>query len=83
MKSVISERGQVTIPKKIRDDLGLEPGHELDFEIKDSVIICRKRVRGMDPVSAVAGIVPKIDVDSALEELRGPAWRKELDENGD
>lgn len=31
MKAVISEKGQVTIPKPLRDRLGLRPGHILDF----------------------------------------------------
>lgn len=32
MKSILSEKGQVTIPKPIRDKLGLAPGTVLDFQ---------------------------------------------------
>ncbi len=31
MNAVLSEKGQITIPKKLRDDLGLLPGSVLDF----------------------------------------------------
>lgn len=31
--ATITSKGQVTIPKKIRDKLGLKPGDKLDFEI--------------------------------------------------
>jgi len=32
MVSRLTTKGQVTIPKPLRDSLGLEPGHELEFE---------------------------------------------------
>ena len=31
MKAIISEKGQVTIPKALRDSLALAPGTALDF----------------------------------------------------
>lgn len=38
----VTEKGQVTIPKKIRDALGIEPGSEVDFELADGSAIVRK-----------------------------------------
>ena len=39
---MLSEKGQVTIPKAIRDDLGLEPGTVLDFiEDRGRIIVCK------------------------------------------
>ena len=35
VKARITSRGQVTIPKKIRDKLGAKPGKELEFEVID------------------------------------------------
>ncbi len=31
--STLTSKGQVTLPKEIRDRLGLRPGHQLSFEI--------------------------------------------------
>lgn len=81
MKSTISERGQVTIPKKIREFLGLRPGQELEFEAKQGLLIARKKTSGKDPVAEVTGILPAANVDQSLERSRGPKWMKELDEN--
>ncbi len=71
MKAVVSERGQVTIPKAIRDRLGIRPGTELDFEADRGRLVARK-VNAQDPVDAVYGIL-KTDrsTDEIIEELRG------------
>ena len=43
MRSKLSSKGQVTIPKEIRKCLGLEPGDDVAFEfaIGDAVILRR------------------------------------------
>ncbi len=71
MKSVVSERGQVTIPKAIRDRLGIRPGTQLDFEAERGRLVARK-VNSQDTVDAVYGIL-KTDrsTDEIIEELRG------------
>jgi len=54
MNAVLSEKGQVTIPKAIRDDLGLEPGTVLDFiEDQGRIIVCK--VVRENPFSAWRG----------------------------
>ena len=32
--TTLTSKGQVTVPKEIRDRLGLRPGHQLSFEIE-------------------------------------------------
>jgi AbrB family looped-hinge helix DNA binding protein len=44
MKSIVSEKGQVTIPKPLRDRLGLAPGTELEFEAVDGKLVARKKL---------------------------------------
>jgi AbrB family looped-hinge helix DNA binding protein len=73
MKSVVSERGQVTIPKAIRDRLGIRPGQVLDFEAEQGRLVARK-ASPSDPVEAVYGIFKTgRGTDELIEELRGPA----------
>ncbi|MDA0576679.1 MAG: AbrB/MazE/SpoVT family DNA-binding domain-containing protein [Verrucomicrobia bacterium] len=44
MKTTVSEKGQIAIPKSLRDRLGLRPGSIVDFEASDGVLLGRKRV---------------------------------------
>jgi AbrB family looped-hinge helix DNA binding protein len=63
MSHTLTSKGQVTIPKKIRDTLGLEPGSEVDFDVDaHGHIIIRKagarafrRSRGQDRFDRVRG----------------------------
>lgn len=42
MKSVVSEKGQITIPKAVRDRLGLKPGTVLSFEAVAGKLVGQK-----------------------------------------
>ena len=44
MKSAVSEKGQVTIPKPIRDRLGLRPGTVVEFRAEGGKLIGTKSV---------------------------------------
>lgn len=73
MKAVVSEKGQVTIPKQLRDRLGIEPGQELDFTDEDGQLVARK-VRAQNTIDSVYGILALPEgTDVLLDELRGPA----------
>lgn len=39
----VGERGQVTIPKEIRDRFGIGPDTEVEFEVEQGKILLRKR----------------------------------------
>ena len=41
--SKISEKGQITIPKEVRERLNLLPGDKVCFEIKEGKIIYKKK----------------------------------------
>jgi len=72
MKSAVSEKGQVTIPKAIRSKLGLNPGALIDFSEKNGVLVGRKVGPEQDPVQSVTGII-KIEkgVDEYMAACRG------------
>ena len=79
MKAVVSEKGQVTIPKALRESLALTPGTALEFEEREGLLVGR-RVADHDPLSRLIGLLPRIDVDKAVRDLRGPAWDAHVDE---
>jgi antitoxin PrlF len=56
MESALTSKGQVTIPKPMRDHLGLRPGDRVKFFIQpDGHVVILPRI----PITALKGIVPK------------------------
>jgi AbrB family looped-hinge helix DNA binding protein len=78
MKSVVSEKGQVTIPKALRDSLAIRPGTELDFVEENGALVAR-RVATTDPLGNLVGLLPRCDVDETIGKMRGPAWNAKED----
>ncbi|HET9243053.1 MAG TPA: AbrB/MazE/SpoVT family DNA-binding domain-containing protein [Gaiella sp.] len=73
MRAILSGKGQVTIPKPLRDSLGLEPGQAIDFREEGGRLVGRKVV-AEDALDAVSGILDLgKSTDELIEELRGPA----------
>ena len=71
MKARIAERGQVTIPKALRDRLGMKPGTVLEFaEERGRLIAVKSGVE--DGVSKVTGCLGRgIRTDDIMAKLRG------------
>ncbi len=42
LTSRLSAKGQVTIPKEIRDELELDPGDVVGYELRDGVVVLRR-----------------------------------------
>jgi antitoxin PrlF len=40
--SKVSSKGQVTIPKKVRDSLRTQPGDWIEYELLDGVVMIRR-----------------------------------------
>jgi AbrB family looped-hinge helix DNA binding protein len=71
MKSKVAERGQVTIPKALRDRLGVVPGTALEFTEEHGRLVAVK-VSSADPVTKVYGCLGrKFDTDAFIAEIRG------------
>ena len=72
MKAIVAERGQVTIPKPLRDKLGIRPGTELEFAAKNGTLVARKAET--DAVSRVFGCLGgQGNTDKFIRALRGDA----------
>ncbi|WP_353092896.1 AbrB/MazE/SpoVT family DNA-binding domain-containing protein [Methylibium sp.] len=74
MEATVAERGQITLPKAVRDALGLVKGTQLKVELDGGRIILRKNLD--DAISRARGKF-KLDgfasVDEALRAVRGRA----------
>lgn len=44
MTAIISEKGQITIPKLVRNQLGLEPGTVVEFEAINGKLVGSKKI---------------------------------------
>ena len=83
----VTEKGQVTIPKPIRDKLGIVPGSEVEFVEQDANVVLKKRTdaaSGSDEdfdawAARVAGTFDTMGMDGKeyVDWLRGP--RDDLD----
>lgn len=77
MEATVAERGQITLPKAVRDALGLTKGTLLKVELDGSRIILRKNVD--DAISRARGKF-KLDgfesADTAVRTARGHSETK-------
>jgi len=53
----VGKKGQVTIPKEIRDRFGLKEGEKVIFEVKGDEIVMRPEKSGRDYVEELTSIV--------------------------
>ncbi len=75
----ISERGQITIPKPLRDRFGMNHNVEVEITPTDDGLLIRKQTDAEHPVDRVYGILQRVgqagirieDVDEYIEEIRG------------
>ncbi len=67
----ITEKGQVTIPKHLRDRFGMTANVEVDITPTERGLLIRKRPAGKHPVERVYGILNGGNTDDYLDEVRG------------
>jgi AbrB family looped-hinge helix DNA binding protein len=71
MKAKVAERGQVTIPKRLRDRLGIRPGTVLEFTDEHGRLVAVK-AEVQDGVDIVYGQFGRGRLTSeVMKELRG------------
>ena len=65
MATTLTSKGQVTIPKRVRDAVGLKPGDDVDFFVGDSGEVVLRR-------AGTESVRPTPDPDR-FEKVRGSA----------
>ena len=73
----VGERGQVTIPKDIRDRFGIKPDTEVEFQVRHGSIVLKKTPRKLN-LARWKGRCKKsfadlgqVSVDHFIEDVRG------------
>ena len=69
-KRNVGPKGQVVIPKRLRDALGLKPGVEISLELRDQEIIIKKpQVKGSYTEYFITTSSPKLKKRINIKEL--------------
>ncbi len=67
----VTSKGQVTVPKEVRESMGLNPGDEVDFEETQDGVLLKKHIEE-NPFERWRGVDESGEtVDEAMERLRG------------
>lgn len=68
----ISERGQITIPKRLRDRFGMHRDVEVVITVTEQGLLIQKRAAAQHPVERVYGMLDiGKNTDEYIEEIRG------------
>lgn len=83
MNPALTAKSQVTIPKKVREFLGIGPGERIHFEpLPDGRIaispVRKRTVKAQDPFEAMRGIAKrsKLSTDDIMQATRGKDWNR-------
>lgn len=73
VKRTVGPKGQVVIPKDLREHLGVEPGSEVIFEVRENEVVLKPSIASTEVVEEYVSIVTsklksRIDLDKIIEE---------------
>ncbi|MEM9478084.1 MAG: AbrB/MazE/SpoVT family DNA-binding domain-containing protein [Verrucomicrobiota bacterium] len=81
----MTSKGQITIPKKLREKLNLRPGDVLDFQAEEEGFVAKKPepqfdFEGFRKIGLRGGRDPYGDLTSeeVLDEIRGPVTPEDI-----
>ena len=68
----ISERGQITIPKPLRDRFGMQPNVEVEITPTEQGLLIQKQTAARHPVDRVYAVLGRSGgTDDYIEKIRG------------
>jgi antitoxin PrlF len=85
MKSTVSSKGQITVPKAVRVRYDLAPGTEVEFELRDEGALLRKKRGERHPIwNAVGSLKGKFrwpkgiphTADAYIDYIRGGSYEE-------
>ena len=71
MSTVVTSKGQVTIPKKVREHLGIVPGTAVDFELAEDGRVTVRKSTHLEPSkpSPIARIRGRASAGMSTDEI--------------
>jgi len=69
--STVSEKGQVTLPKPLREALGIRTGERVEFELDGETIRLKKRPDRDRLAELYGSLKLPASVDELIDEMRG------------
>jgi len=69
----VTSKGQITLPKEVRDSIGISPGEEVEFQKEENGYLLKKKVR-LSPFDRFVCYLKEKkgkSPDKIIEELRG------------
>lgn len=78
VKSRISSKGQITLPKRIRELLGVGPGEEVEFEVREGEVLLKPR-REVPLESLLGSLKGQVSYpgEEKEREAREQAWTRQ------
>ena len=80
-KAKLTSKGQITLPKAVRESLNLKPGDEVDF-VEERGVIRMKKHLGESRFAQFRGILDPLPdgmtVDEFIDEIRGHDHKHDL-----
>jgi len=78
----VGKKGQVTIPKEIREKFGLKEGSKVSFEVKEDEIVIKPEKSGKDFVEEWCSIVKKkLDKPIDLRRLKEEYYQEQVEKD--
>lgn len=70
MFSTVTSKGQITIPKHLRDRLGIVPGEQMIFSLEDNEIRIARSVSVVERTAGALKPPPGVKAPETAEEMR-------------
>jgi AbrB family looped-hinge helix DNA binding protein len=77
VKAKVTSKHQITLPKSIRERLGIEKGDEVIFEGEGDRILVRVEKKA-DPVKALEGLLEEEDLEELQKKAASRLLKKKL-----
>lgn len=70
MKRTVGEKGQVVVPKDIREYIGIKPGSEVIFEVRGKEVVLKLQKSGKEFVEDFCNVPKKLRKNITIKDIK-------------